>query len=339
MSAGAVSIANLTVKLGPLPALLDVHLEVPPGGRLAVVGPSGAGKTTLLRAIAGLVVPRAGSIRISGREATRAREVLLPPEHRRVGLVFQSLALWPHMTVERTLAFAGAGDGARELAARVGLDKRLRSTPDQLSGGEQQRLALARALAPDPEVLLLDEPFAHLDAPLRAELAEWLLELLAERGTTLLVATHQREVAFALARDLVVLDHGAVRDAGPLDALTLAPRSATTVRQLGLGTVLEGRFEDPGLRTPFGLLSLEGEGKARCAVVRPEQVRLVAPDEGASARVLACELARPDAREARFALVVEREGTRLRALSTQPRERGELLGVQIVGPCRRVSPS
>ncbi len=314
----ALVIAELAVDLGPHRALDGVDLSVARGERLVVLGPSGAGKTTLLRAIAGLVAPRRGRISLAGALATDGARVVVPPERRGVGLVFQELALWAGVTVEETIAVAARGTAAErrtragELARRLGLGDRLRATPDALSGGERQRVAFARALAGRPAVLLLDEPFAHLDAPLRRGLVDDLLALTADEGAALVAVSHDRRDALELGQRLVVLDHGRVVDQGSVADVARAPRAAVTAGLLELGSVVAGTVDAEGrLATPLGPVPLvvrAGErlepGTAARALVAPDRVRL--GEAGVAAVVRRVALLEPAAE--RWRVVVGLEG-------------------------------
>jgi sulfate transport system ATP-binding protein len=210
----AIEARNVTKRFGEFVALDDVSVEVESGSLTALLGPSGSGKSTLLRVIAGLEVADAGDVFISGKEATA-----LAPQKRGVGFVFQHYAPFKHMTVWDNVAFGLAirKRPKAEIAKRVdellglvqlaGLGKRY---PSQLSGGQRQRMALARALAPEPEVLLLDEPFGALDARVRVELREWLLRLHDEMHVTTIFVTHDQEEALELADSIVVMNKGRV---------------------------------------------------------------------------------------------------------------------------------
>ena len=201
---------------------LEVKLSV---GRetVALVGPSGAGKTTVLRSVAGLVRPQRGRIRIGEEVLFDAeRGVDLPPERRRVGLVFQEYALFPHMTVEQNVAYAGRGR-QRELLERLRISHLAKARPAQLSGGERQRVALARALARDPAVLLLDEPLSALDAHTKADVRAELEELLHELALPTIFVTHDFEDAAALADRVGILVEGRILQLGPPDELLAAP--------------------------------------------------------------------------------------------------------------------
>jgi sulfate transport system ATP-binding protein len=219
----AIEARNVTKRFGDFVALDDVSIEVESGSLTALLGPSGSGKSTLLRVIAGLEVADAGDVFISGKEATA-----LAPQKRGVGFVFQHYAPFKHMTVWDNVAF-GLSIRKRpkaEIAKRVdellglvqlaGLGKRY---PSQLSGGQRQRMALARALAPEPEVLLLDEPFGALDARVRVELREWLLRLHDEMHVTTIFVTHDQEEALELADSIVVMNKGRVEQIAPPRAL------------------------------------------------------------------------------------------------------------------------
>src|SRR5947208_1130581 len=215
----AIEARNVTKRFGDFVALDDVSVEVESGSLTALLGPSGSGKSTLLRVIAGLEQPDTGAVFISGKEAT-----VLAPQKRGVGFVFQHYAPFKHMTVWENVAFGlrirrrpKAEIRARveqllELVQLAGLGRRY---PAQLSGGQRQRMALARALAPEPEVLLLDEPFGALDARVRAELRAWLLRLHDEMHVTTVFVTHDQEEALELSDRIVVLNKGRVEQVAP----------------------------------------------------------------------------------------------------------------------------
>lgn len=217
MSAPAVRLAGLELRAGKSPILGPVDLEIAPGEHVLLVGPSGSGKTSLLRAVAGLATPSAGTVELFGEPASEPGRLRVPPERRRVGFLFQGGALWPHMSVARTLGFvlryAGVPRGERrkrvaELLEWVELKGYEGRMPGTLSGGEAQRLALARALATGPRLVLLDEPLGPLDAELRGALLERLGSLHRELGWTALHVTHDPGEAARVADRTLRMEGG-----------------------------------------------------------------------------------------------------------------------------------
>lgn len=219
-----VACRNLTRRFGPVTALAGVSCEVPAGSVLLILGPSGAGKTTLLRLVAGLDRPDEGTVTIAGRLVSAAAgpgqpAVHVPPHERGLALVFERPTLWPHLTALENTALALVGRGlprrtrrrrAESVLDRLGMRHRLRAWPATLSAGERQRVNLARALLVEPEVLLLDEPFASLDVERRRDLLRHLATLKAERGVTMLWVSHRSEEVLALADRVLLLRRGAV---------------------------------------------------------------------------------------------------------------------------------
>jgi len=189
-------------------AINQLSLHIERSERLVLFGPSGCGKTTVLRLLAGLEIPDQGAIRIDGRLVASSGKNFIPPEKRDVGMVFQDLALWPHMTVQQNLMFGLTARGVkkreahvrvREMLHCVGLEHRIEAKPHQLSGGEQQRVALARALVPRPSILLMDEPLSSLDDERKRTIASDLLGLQSQFGFTLVYVTHDKAEADLLA--------------------------------------------------------------------------------------------------------------------------------------------
>lgn len=227
---------------GPMP--LDVKFTCAPGELLAIVGPSGAGKTTTLRAIAGLYRPAAGSI-TCGDDVwfNAARDISIPAQQRRVGLVFQSYALFPHLTALHNVAVGLDDypeperlDRARDLLTRVHLDGLHDRRPSAMSGGQQQRVALARALARDPNVLLLDEPFSAVDRRTRRKLQANLVEMRADLRTPVILVTHDLDDAAALADRMLVVDHGEIIQEGSPAGIMNAPASGRVRDALDIPT-------------------------------------------------------------------------------------------------------
>jgi molybdate transport system ATP-binding protein len=260
-------------------------LELPADGPPVTVlfGPSGAGKTTILRCLAGLERPDRGRIAFDGEIwFDSERGTHLPPQSRRVGLLFQDYALFPHLTVAANVGYGLAHGSGREGAARVaellarmGLADRAARRPGQLSGGEKQRVALARALAPEPRLLLLDEPLSALDAPTREPLRSELRRLLTQAGVPSLLVTHDRAEALALGDRMIVVADGRTRQVGPIDEVFRRPADTEVARIVGVETVVAARVVgQPG----EGLLAVEAAG-----------VRLTAMDPGGLAgEVFAC---------------------------------------------------
>lgn len=215
----AIELENVTVVRNGRRVLDSLDLAVASGEALAVAGASGSGKTTLLRVILGLESPSAGVVRLGGREASRGDRLVIPPEARGLAVVFQDLALWPHLTAAGNLEFGlrqkGIPRAERRRAAadclrRVGLGERAGAYPGELSGGERQRVAIARALVLEPRAVLLDEPLANVDVGLKRELLALFRDLLRSEGRTTVLVTHDPAEAVALADRIAVLEAGCI---------------------------------------------------------------------------------------------------------------------------------
>ncbi len=245
----SILVRNVSKRFGDFAALDDVSLDVESGSLTALLGPSGSGKSTLLRIVAGLEWPDAGEIMLSGRDATA-----LAPQKRGVGFVFQHYAAFKHMTVRENVAFglrvrrrprAEIRERVDELLGLVQLQGFGDRYPAQLSGGQRQRMALARALAPEPRVLLLDEPFGALDARVRAELREWLRRLHDAVHVTTVFVTHDQEEAMEISDQIAVLNHGRLEQVGPPRQLYDEPASEFVMTFVGDANLVGGKLVRP----------------------------------------------------------------------------------------------
>jgi sulfate transport system ATP-binding protein len=245
----SIVVAGVNKNFGDFVALRGIDLSVPTGGLTALLGPSGGGKSTLLRIIAGLEYADSGRIDIEGVDAT-----WLPPQRRSVGFVFQHYAAFKHMSVWKNIAFgleirkrpkAEIRKRVDELLELVHLEQFADRLPAQLSGGQRQRMALARALAVQPEVLLLDEPFGALDAKVRKELRDWLRNLHDEVSVTTIFVTHDQEEALEVSDELVVINNGTIEQVGSPVELYDRPANDFVMSFLGPVTNLRGRLVRP----------------------------------------------------------------------------------------------
>ena len=276
---------GLTKRYGDVVAVDDVDLDVHEGEFLGVLGPSGCGKTTLLRLVAGFERPDAGGIEIGGRVVAGPRR-LDPPERRRIGMVFQESALFPHLDVAGNIGFGlrskDRASRVAELVALTGLAGLQRRMPHELSGGQQQRVALARALAPDPALVLLDEPFSSLDATLRAQLRGEVREILRTAGATALFVTHDQAEALEISDRVAVMRAGRMEQVSSPDELYLRPINRFVAGFVGEANLLAGEVRGGEVRTlvgrfrsPVGTLA---DGARAEVLLRPEQLHMLPVD-------------------------------------------------------------
>lgn len=268
-----VEMSHIEKCFGNYKAANDISFGIEKGKLAALLGPSGSGKTTILRMIAGLEHQDSGDVKIEGRVVND-----IPAGKRGIGFVFQNYALFRYMTVEENIAFGlqVQKKGKKEIAARVeelvslvgleGLEKRY---PDQLSGGQRQRVAFARALAPNPQLLLLDEPFAAIDAKVRKELRSWLKQMIAKVGITSIFVTHDQEEAVEVADEIIIINEGRMEQMGTPVEVYKKPKTSFVSQFIGTSVVLEDF-------TGFGGFGEVPEGSQ--VIIRPEFVEACKSD-------------------------------------------------------------
>lgn len=336
----AIDAVDIHKAFGAKRAVAGASLAVARGSLVALLGPSGSGKTTMLRVIAGFEVPDAGTVRIGGREVA-GPDAWVEPEHRRIGMVFQEGALFPHLTVARNVGFGGADDARiDECLALVGLGDRRGSYPHELSGGERQRVALARALAPRPDVVLLDEPFASLDAGLRGSLREEVARILREAGASALLVTHDQQEALSLADLVTVMQAGRVVQTGTPREVYDRPQTRWLAEFLGEAEVLAGVADAGVVDCELGRLATDPDHRGPVeVVVRPESITL-APMRGGAGAVVGRVVARSYYGHDQVVQVELASGRRVRSRSTgaEPWEVGDEVEVGVARPVATVIP-
>jgi len=285
----AIDAHRVEKRFGRTLAVAGASLRVDEGELVALLGPSGSGKTTLLRSIAGFEVPDAGTIEIAGRRVA-GDGTWVEPEHRRIGMVFQDGALFPHLTIAGNVAFGADAARAAEKLELVGLADRANAYPHELSGGERQRVAVARALAAEPSVVLLDEPFAALDAGLRESLRGEVRAILKAAGASALLVTHDQAEALSLADTVAVMRAGRIVQVGTPEEIYERPRSRWLAEFLGEADLLPGTARGGVVECELGRFGVPAELAGSVQVlVRPESVAIgvgAAPREHVEAVVV-----------------------------------------------------
>lgn len=304
----ALTAANVSRRYDDTHVVSGVDLTLAPGTITALLGKSGAGKSTLLRLLAGLEPVDSGEIKIGERVLSSPRKTT-PPETRRIGLIFQDFALFPHLNAAQNIMFGLAHlpteerkTRASEWLARLDLSARAKAYPHELSGGEQQRIAIARALAPSPAAILMDEPFSGLDPSLRATVRNTALDTIREAGVPALLVTHDADEALFGADNIAIMDNGQILQQGPAQDVYLHPVSAKATSALSPITSL------PIAALPASLLSgIEGNGES--LVLRPEGI-IPAPNAATSATITAVHF-----HGAHKRIMLDLDGTQLVCLS------------------------
>ncbi len=277
-----LELKNINKKYGDYKASDDVNIQIEKGSLVALLGPSGSGKTTILRMIAGLETPDSGDIIIDG---IRVNDIA--PSERGIGFVFQNYALFRYMTVYDNIAFglelkkvkkSDIRKRVNELIELTGLKGLEHRYPNQLSGGQRQRVAFARALAPNPSLLLLDEPFAAIDAKVRKELRSWLREMIYKVGITSIFVTHDQEEAVEVADEIIVTNKGRVEQTGDPVSIYKKPETPFVSEFIGQSTLIKNYYKLKGFE----------QGDYIGAIVRPEFVEAFKRDNSDFADVIDC---------------------------------------------------
>lgn len=323
----ALQLSGVSKRFGSTIAVDRATIAVAPGERLALVGPSGCGKSTLLRLVAGLHVVGTGTIEISGRVVDDGHRVRLAPEHRHVGLVFQEHALFPHLTVADNVSFGlrrhpHRARRAAEMLELVGLERYGERFPHELSGGERQRVALARALAPEPALLLLDEPFASLDPNLRTRLRRDVLDILRTANTAAVLVTHDQAEALATGERVAVMHHGSIVQCDDPTSVFHAPATRFVAAFMGEADFLA--CDDLALIAPEQVRRYDA---AVSIMVRPDDLAVL-PNPATGAVIVDAEF-----RGSTWCYTVELpSGTHVRSIHSHiaPLRVGDAVTVQLV---------
>lgn len=330
MTAARLEIRNIVKSFGGRSVVDDVSLTVNAGQVTCLLGPSGCGKSTTLRIIAGVEAQDSGTIFVDG-ELVCDTITRVPPEERSIGLMFQDFALFPHLSVAENVGF-GLKGGARknanrigELLEKTGMSRFVNAYPHELSGGEQQRIALARALAPRPKIMLMDEPFSGLDDRLRDDIRDETLAVLKEEGAGVLLVTHEPEEAMRMADEIALMRAGRIVQRGAPYHIYNAPVDKAAAGFFSDINVIKGKVQGALTDTPFGQFLAPGvpDGTDVDIVIRPQHLKIdfdragrgpnPTPVDGTPARGLV-ERARFMGSESLVEFKMDFDGSTLRAL-------------------------
>ncbi|MDE5413997.1 ABC transporter ATP-binding protein [Alkalihalobacterium chitinilyticum] len=283
-------VERISKKFGETTALSSIDLTIEKGEFVAILGPSGCGKTTLLRLLAGFEKPSAGSITMND-ELIATHSQTVPPEKRNIGMVFQSFALWPHLKVKEQIQFPiqhhryvpetlkkNSGERVREMLELVGLSKYGERMPSELSGGQKQRVAIARALAPQPALLLMDEPLSSLDAELRMDLRKEIQTIHRFTKTSIVYVTHDQGEALAMADKIVVMKDGQIEQIGSPEEIFLRPETMFVAKFVGKANILRGSWTQHFFK-PEGETSVVWENKSVSTEMRNDGLFPVRPEQ------------------------------------------------------------
>lgn len=301
-------VKNLMKRFGKTEALRKINLDIREGEFIAILGPSGCGKTTLLRLLAGFDSPSDGEIHINGQKVG-SRQTTLPPEKRNIGMVFQSFALWPHMNVKDHVKFPllhhqfvskeiknNKNRRIQEVLNIVELAELAERMPGELSGGQKQRVALGRAIAPEPALLLMDEPLSNLDAELRMEMRREIQEIHRLTQATIVYVTHDQSEALAMADKIVVMNRGQIEQTGTPSEVFSQPKTEFVARFVGKANLVKGKWDEdifiPDLapQTAWTDLGVADLLKAKGIYpLRPEQLDITQQDSGISGTIVSVQ--------------------------------------------------
>ena len=272
---------NLGKSYGTVQAVSEISLGLEEQEFLSILGPSGCGKSTLLRLIAGLEIPSQGQVFLHGQEIS-GRKIILPPERRKFGMIFQDFALFPHLSVKDNVEYGASGSKkekkqrVHELLELVSLPHLATKMPHQISGGEQQRIAVARALAPRPLLILMDEPFSNLDNQLRQQLRRDIREILKHEGVATVLVTHDQVEAITFSDRMLLMQKGKVVQEGAPSEIYQRPQTVWASSFVGEANHMPVEWQNDSLQTPLGELNVPSEigMNARIMMVRPEDFKL-----------------------------------------------------------------